>query len=108
MFIMVPLKFVSFRFIKLTESLSKFEVASSKNSISGLRNRALIRDTFCICPDERDLEVISSCSIFFLKSEKIFISRIDEMTNSSGTLNSIPYVKLFNNVSLNINGVGPT
>ena len=41
--------------IRIFDSLSKFDVDSSRRSMSILFNKTLINDSFCICPEDKDL-----------------------------------------------------
>ena len=63
-FIIVNLKLFNISKINFFESSSKFEVDSSKINKSTSISRALIKDIFCICPDDKDLFETSESRLF--------------------------------------------
>ena len=62
----VPPNWSSWFNIVSTLFTSILEIASSRNKISGFRKKALMKDIFCICPEESVFgdTIVSNVSLF--------------------------------------------
>ena len=86
---------------------SKLAVASSNNKISVLDIKALTNAIFCICPEDKDLLLITLSKSYSLEFLNKFIFLIYSNIALSSKISSHPY-KIFSlSVDLKINGVAP-